>query len=163
VNHHCLGSTCLALPWFLNFLLIPEGRRPETTPPVPTKLFCLAQSYTVCNWLIPPFLNVFCPTSLRSTTGSLAIDTSIQDEVSQVYALVQCVRNITISGFALLSEIFFSVAVLPKSKHLSNWFSTSFCTLSFQMRLFYTPVCRLECPCLTTIQSYWPNQGAHYP
>ena len=44
-------------------------------------------------------------------------------------------------SFRLCTEIFFSVAVPPKSKHLScvfsNWFSTSFCTLSFQMRLFY--------------------------
>ena len=67
-------------------------------------------------------------------------------------------------SFRLCTEIFFSVAVPPKSKHLScvfsNWFSTSFCRFKCG---YSTPVCCLECPYLTTIQFYWPNQGAHYP
>ena len=76
-NCDCERCLCLGPS---SFLKVGDQRRLHQSPPSSSVLRC---PNTVCNWLIPPFLNVFCPTSLRSTTVSLAIDTSIQDEVGQ--------------------------------------------------------------------------------
>ena len=72
---HLWISTCLA-----NALVRPHS---------PPSSSVLRSPNTVCNWLIRPLLNVYCPISLRSnsTTGSLAFDTSIQDEVGQAMRL----------------------------------------------------------------------------
>jgi len=94
----CLGR--LGPSSFLKVGVFGDQRRLHQSP---LSSYVLSSPNTVCIWLIRPFLNVFCPTSLRLTTGSLAVDTSIHNEVGFLRVRAMCPKWIRYYKLLVLS------------------------------------------------------------